>query len=301
MLPFVFVDESKLGPLHPYGILCALGFLAWDWAVMRQAKRRGLDRGDFRALTVWLLVVGTLFAWVVDGVFYHPPGHSVASSLASLQGFSSTGGVLGATVGAYVWRHVFVGRVGGKLRVMRRAEPEPMMPVADVIVSTWPLGWAIGRLGCAIIHDHPGVTVPKGTLASLFAVAWPRDATDGLHHVLGPIHVVTGGSDARFDLGLLEAILLGAIALGFSRTWRRGLRPGKYVAVGSIVYGAARFGLDFLRMHEGPNSDLRHAGLTFAQFFSLAIIALGVGVTLWMRGQPRESAGLATDAAEPAS
>jgi hypothetical protein len=43
VLPFVFLDESKLGPFHAFGLCIALGFFVWDWAVMRLAARRGLD------------------------------------------------------------------------------------------------------------------------------------------------------------------------------------------------------------------------------------------------------------------
>lgn len=276
MLPFVFFDESRMGPLHAYGIACALGFFAWDWAVMRQARRRGFDLADFRVLVVVAFVVGSIVAWLVDAVFYHPPGRSVASTLLSFQGFSSTGGIVGAVLGSLLWRKVWLGREDGRLRLRLRARPEPMLGPSDVIVSTWPLGWAFGRLGCALIHDHPGIAVPKGTLSSLFAVGWPTAPDDGVHHVLGPLHVVTGASSARFDLGLLECVLLFAISAMFARTWSRDMRPGHYVITGALVYGPARFALDFLRLEDEAGGDLRHLGLTFAQYFCVAIVGLAV-------------------------
>lgn len=276
MLPFVFFDESRMGPLHAYGIACALGFFAFDWAMMRQARRRGLDPADFRVLTVWMYVLGAFVAWLVDAVFYHPPGRSVTSTLLSFQGFSSTGGIVGAILAGVVWRHVWIGREEGALRVRRRVRPEPMLPPADVVVSTFPLGWAFGRLGCALIHDHPGIVVPKGTLSSLLAVGWPTGPEDGVHHVLGPLHVVTGASSARFDLGLLECLLLFAIAAWFSRRWSKARRLGDDVVAGSLVYGPIRFFLDFLRPEDGPGGDLRHLGLTFAQYFCIAIVGLAI-------------------------
>lgn len=278
MLPFVFFDESRMGPLHAYGLACALGFFAWDWAVMRQARRRGLDPADFRVLVLFILVLGTFTAWLVDAVFYHPADRSVTSTLLSFQGFSSTGGILGAILAGLLWHRVTVQRDGGRLRVVRRATPAPMLPPADVIVSTWPLGWAFGRLGCALIHDHPGLVVAKGTLSSLLAVNWPTGPEDGVHHVLGPLHVVTGASAARFDLGLLECVLLFAIAAGFARTWSKPARLGQAVIVGSLVYGPIRFLLDFLRPEDGPGGDLRHFGLTFAQYFCLAIVGLAIAL-----------------------
>lgn len=279
-----------MGPLHAYGIACALGFFAWEWAVMRQAARQevrgGLTAKDFRVLVLLVLVLGPFTAWLVDAVFYHPPGRSVTSTLLSFQGFSSTGGIVGAILAGLVWRRVTVTR--GPLRIVVRERPAPMLPAADVIVSTWPLGWAFGRLGCALIHDHPGIVVPRGTLSSLFAVGFPASAEDGIHHVWGPLHVVTGGSVARFDLGLLECVLLFAITLMFARTWSRPLRPGSYVITGSLVYGPIRFFLDFLRPEDGAGGDLRHGGLTFAQYFCLAIVVLAI--VLLVRRAPRGAA-----------
>jgi phosphatidylglycerol---prolipoprotein diacylglyceryl transferase len=281
VLPFVFLDETKLGPFHAFGLCVALAFFAFDWAIMKQAVRKGFDRADFRVLTLWVLGGGTLSAWMVDAIFYHPPGRSVVSTLFAFQGFSSTGAFIGAFLGGVVWRYLWIGKKDGKLRIAKREKPMALLPPADVFVSTWPIAFALGRLGCAITHDHPGVTVPKGTLGSLFAVAWPLGPEDGTDHVLGPIHVVTGGSTARFDLGLLDVFLLSAIAIGFMFTWKKELRTGTYVILGTLIYGPIRFCFDFLRLSDGPAGDLRHAGLTFAQYFCIAIIALGL--TLFVR------------------
>jgi phosphatidylglycerol:prolipoprotein diacylglycerol transferase len=292
VLPFVFLDESKLGPFHPYGLACALGFFLWDWAVMRFAERRGFDRADFRFCAIWVFAMGCFFAWWIDAVFYHPPGRSVTSTLFAFQGFSSTGAIVGATVGGLVWTRVFIGKVDGRWKIARREKPIAFLRVTEVVVATWPLGWACGRLGCALIHDHPGVTVAKGTLGSLLAVAWPTGPDDGTHHVLGPLHVVTGGSTARYDLGLLEFFILASIAIYFSTTWKKDWRLGSYTIVAGLVYGPLRFVLDFLRDHEGPGADLRHGGLTFAQYWSLAVI----GIALYLLAKRRRAA-----AAEPAA
>jgi len=281
VLPFVFATD--FGPFHPYGIACALGFFAWDWAVMRQAERRGFARADFRACTIWVFATGALFAWIVDAVFYHPPGRSVTSTLLAFQGFSSTGAIVGATVGGLVWCRLLVEKRDGRWRVARRAAPLSPLPMTEVIVSTWPLGWAFGRLGCAIIHDHPGVVVPKGTLGSLFALAWPTGPDDGVHHVFGPLHVVTGGSEARFDLGLLEFFVLAAIAAGFAATWKKDLRLGTYTIVGGLLYGPTRFFLDFLRAEDAAGGDMRHGGLTFAQYWSVGVVAIAIHLLLRRR------------------
>jgi phosphatidylglycerol:prolipoprotein diacylglycerol transferase len=292
MLPFVFLDESKLGPFHPFGLMIAFGFFAWDAVVMRRAVRYGLDRRDFRALTLWLCGMGTFMAWAVDAVFYHPEGAG-PSSLLSFQGFSNTGGFIGAVLGAAIWKYVRVWREGLRPRFERRAEPMRLMLVSEVIVSTWPIAFFFGRLGCALVHDHPGVAARPGTLGALFAVAWPIDANDGHHHVLGPLHVVWG-STLRYDLGVLECLYLGLVALAFAATFRLRFRPWTYTAAGCLLYAPVRFSLDFLRLADtASGGDARHLGLTFAQWWAVAVFSLGL-LFAWLS---RRSEGLLPPAA----
>lgn len=275
MIPFVAIDESKIAPFHPFGVCAAIAFFVLDWAVMKLAARRGYDRADFRVLVVALFVFGWGFAWVINALFYTPdPGQS----RFSLQGFSSTGAIVGATVAGVLWSRVQLRKEDGAWKMSRRARPQPLLPLSEVIIGVWPAGWAIGRLGCALIHDHVGRAVSPGTLGSLIAVGFPRSADDGVHHVFGPLHVISGASDLRFDLGLLELIVLAPIAIGFALTWKKNVAMGTYTIVGALVYGPLRFLLDFLRAEEGVTADARHAGLTFAQYWSLAVVALGIAL-----------------------
>ena len=164
-----------------------------------------------------------------------------------------------------------------------------MLPVSEVVLATWPVAWAIGRLGCALVHDHVGAAVAPGTLGSLVAIGFPRGAGDGVDHVLGPIHVVTGGSDVRFDLGFLELLILTPLAIGFAFTWKKNVAMGTYTIISTLVYGPLRFLLDFLRPESGPSGEARHAGLTFAQYWSLAVVALGVVLLLRrLRARPAQ-------------
>lgn len=292
MLPFVFLDESKLGPFQPYGLACALGFFLWDWAVMRLAVRRGLDRADFRVCVVWVLALGAIFAKGIDAIFYHP--ETSAGVGFTLGGFSSTGGILGATVGAFIWSRVHIRKEDGRWKASRRADRQ-LLEAAEVIVATWPIAFACGRLGCALIHDHPGARVAKGKLASLFAVAWPLGPEDGTDHVLGPLHVVTGASTARYDLGLLELFLLAGLAIYFATTWNKGWKLGSYTIVAGLVYAPLRFVLDFLREEEGLLGDARHAGLTFAQYWCVAVIVVAIYLLVLRRSAGRPEPDVVTD------
>jgi phosphatidylglycerol:prolipoprotein diacylglycerol transferase len=294
VLPFVAIDESKIAPFHPFGVCCALAFFFWDWALMKAALRRGFERTDVRVLTIVLGVFGWGFAWGVDALFYRSGGSAPGSG----PGLSSTGAIVGATVASISWCFLRIAKDErtGRWAIRRRERSHPLLALSEVILSTYPMAWAIGRLGCALIHDHVGKSVSPGTLGSLFAVGFPRSAEDGVHRAFGPLHLVTGGTDLRFDLGLLEFLFLVVLGGAFMLTWKRSVRMGTYTMIGALAYGPFRFFLDFLRVEEGITGDARHGGLTFAQYWSLAVIALGVVLLLRRK---RLAAPETTPAPEP--
>ncbi|MBX3232794.1 MAG: prolipoprotein diacylglyceryl transferase [Labilithrix sp.] len=270
MIPFIGIDDSKLAPFHPYGIMVAIAFFVGEWAMMRFAVKRGYDRGDFRVCFILLGVFGWFFAWLVDVLFYRLD--HLEQGVSALQGFSSTGAIAGAFLGGFFWTRYDLR--GWKLT--KRETPHALLPLTEVVLATWPIPFAFGRVGCALIHDHVGASAVPGTLGSLFAVGFPRDASDGVHHVFGPVHLVTGASDLRYDLGLLEVLVLGPLALAFARMWNKPVPMGNYTIIASLVYGPVRFILDFLRASEGPSGEARQGGLTFAQYFSIGIVVLAI-------------------------
>jgi len=136
-----------------------------------------------------------------------------------------------------------------------------LLPYADALAFSFPFGWALGRLGCALINDHPG------KLTNFFlGVRYP----DGVRH----------------DLGLYEMLLtmiLAGIFLLFERprqsggVEKQGVIPAEagiqttknfYLVFLGLWYGVTRFFLDFLRINEP-----RLLGLTPGQYFSLILVA----------------------------
>jgi phosphatidylglycerol:prolipoprotein diacylglycerol transferase len=114
-------------------------------------------------------------------------------------------------------------------------------------------GFAIGRLGCSLVHDHPGRAVAPDTWLALGP--WPDGAW-------------------RHDLATIElAGLVVVAAVVFARRgWHRA-PPGQLTGAVAITYGVGRFALDFLRA-----ADARYLGLTPAQLACLAFVAGG----LWL-------------------
>ncbi len=175
-----------------------------------------------------------------------------------------------------MWKYFDVRRKGVLPAFARRPEPLPLLPVAEIMMATFPVTWVLARLGCALVHDHPGRLAASG---SWLALAWPTGPEDGLVHALGPLRYVYG-STSRYDLGLIEAFLTIPLALALATTWRRPVRLGSYSAVVCLTYAPVRFVLDFLRATDVPEADRRYASLTFAQWFCVGMFAAGVAVVV---------------------
>ena len=183
-------------------------------------------------------MAGLVSAHLVHLLLYHPEELRSGGLLQVLKvwdGLSSMGGLLGGVLAAVVFF-----RVRGL----------DFSQYADAFALGIAPGWAIARLGCFSVHDHPGV------LTSFFlAVRFP----DG----------------ARHDLGLYDALVLFGLTLLLYGLARRQLLAGRLLAVLAVGYGAARFALDFLRARDVAYADARYLGLTPAQYACVLLVVYG--------------------------
>jgi len=167
-------------------------------------------------------------------------------------GMSSIGGFAGAAIlGLYAIRRY-------KMDVWR---------YGDVAMYSTVPGWAIGRIGCFLIHDHPGKL-------SDFFLAVEMNMTP---------HLTTELIEARHDLGLYDSLLSFAIT-GLFVWWNRKKRfDGFFLGWTCILYFLPRFFLDFLRATDvGTWSDTRYLQLTPAQYGSIMLVIVGTWI-LWTR------------------
>lgn len=277
MIPYLHVPPLHVGPLtlHPFGLLVAIAVLVGTSLASWRARRLGVDASDLGGFITSVLAFGFVGGHVIDALLYRPadviarPLHL----LAIWDGQGSFGGFLGAGLGALAWKHLEAAPRWPWVR--RREAPRAILPLADVLLSVFPVAWIFGRMGCAVAHDHPGA---RASADAIFAVAYgPADAA---HVVAGPLGIeLRSGSAPRYDLGLLEcmfAIALGAVLIA---SWRRRLPTGFYVGAVPLAYAPVRFALDFLRVAEADGGDARYAGLTPAQW---SCIALGLFAAVFL-------------------
>lgn len=250
MIPYLAFATFAIGPLsiHVWGIFVALGFLFAGFMAARFAKQRGENPEIIWDLVLWMIVAG-MVGGRLGHVLFYDPAYYVAHPVEIFEiwkgGLSVYGGfILGAIVAVCRLRrqHVDVWRY------------------ADIVAFGLPFGKWIGRIGCFLIHDHPGT------------------ATDFVLGVQYPDGVT------RHDLGLylsINGFVLAMLMLWLSRKERP---TGFYLAVFSIWYGVVRFGLDVLRV-----IDVRYFGLTPGQYFSMALFIFGIGTAVWITKRSKKA------------
>jgi phosphatidylglycerol---prolipoprotein diacylglyceryl transferase len=270
VIPYFELPSLHVGPftLQAFGLFAALGVYAAARLAVREAARHGLDPRPVSEFAVWGVAAGVLTGHAAHLLLYHQEELSDWRRVLSFwEGLSSMGGLLGGVLAAVVY--------------FRRARVR-LDDYGDSFALGIAPGWGIARIGCFVIHDHPGVKT-----SFPLAVHFPERA-----------EAVLGFSGTRHDLGLYDALALFAFAVVLYLLDRRGLARGRLLAVLALLYGTSRFLFDFLRASDVPYPDARYLGLTPAQYSCLALWAYAAWKLSAARRRARgvEDAGAGTGA-----
>ena len=278
MIPAIEVYTWKMGPVafHAFGFLVTLGIFVGYLLARMRAKRFGVDPKDLSSFLRWMFVAAFIFAHMLDEIFYHPEALQQPWTLLFIwDGLSSYGGFIGTIVGGLLW--AFVDSAPSFPFFKIRTTHKPLLAISDLVASVFPAGWVFGRMGCAVVHDHPG-SPSHSPLAVQFGFGPTTDyGLFALHH----------GVDPRYDLGLLECLFMIVIAIAFAFLWRMKLPLGSYLVALCIVYPPVRFVLDFMRASDEDGGDLRYLHLTPAQWACFAFFLVGVVLAVVLRRTPR--------------
>lgn len=242
MIPYIKFTSFAIGPItiQVWGLMVALGIVAAVLLMRNYTKKYLLSEEVMIDMALWAIVSGFIFARFFHVVFYNLE-YYLQNPDEILKfwhgGASSLGGFFGALLAIYIFVKV------------RRFSWKEIVPYFDIgALGLW-LGWGVGRIGCFLIHDHPGT----------------------LTHFIGAVDFPTG---ARHDLGLYESLVGWILFIVFALLFK-GLvkRSWGYVAAySSIAYAVIRFGLDFLRATDLPGSDARYWYLTPAQWGMIVVV-----------------------------
>lgn len=237
MIPWIASYTFQIGPVtfQTWGTLVALGFLVGTYIAYRRAKSKGLDAKHIPDIAFWIFVAAFIGARAFHVLFYDP-SHYLAQPIDAinpmLPGYSMFGGFIGAAIAFFIF--------------MRRYALD-WIAYADAIIWGLPWGCGVGRIGCFLIHDHPG------TLTNF---------------VLG---VKYSDGETRHDLGLYLSLIGFATGILFLWLNRKRREPGFWFGMYMIIEGLSRLVLDFYRI-----ADVKYLGLTPTQYLAIPMLILGI-------------------------
>ncbi len=248
----LIADLPVIGPLklQVFGPLVAAGVILGYQRCLHYAKKKDVDEFISRDMMFWVLVTGFVISHWVSVLFYFP--EDVAANPLVLvmiwNGLSSVGGFFGALVGMFWYLH---------------RQKQPILVYADMLIYGLLVGFTMGRLGCSLVHDHPGSVVDASHV--LAVGPWP----DGQY---------------RLDLGLLEFLYLVPVTLfiHYVFDWVKA-RPGKLVGTVCLLYAPYRFLLDTMR-----EKDKLYLGLTTAHYATLIILSIGLYLVFIRKSKPED-------------
>jgi len=246
-----YVDVPTVGGIQVFGVSVFAAIGGGLVVALYQARRAKLPENVFMGM-IAALTVGALFgAHVFDVAWYRwaEAAEDPRIWVRVHDGISLFGALLVIVGGMLVWS-----------RVLGLAPA----PTADATALAVLVAITIGRIGCALVHDHPGVPT-----SSPLGIDFPPWRTQHLGFPDG----------ARLhDVGLEELLAMIPLTAAAWALARRGLRAGLLASLAAMTYASVRFALDFLRI------EPVRAGLTGGQWGSLVLFVIGLaGFALVLR------------------
>lgn len=272
MLPFLEHPTWSIGPLtiHAFGVSVAAAVWYGFTAAQRRFTDLKLNANIGQQLGTWMLAGGILGAHLFSVLFYFPSKlrEDPWLILRLWEDISSFGGMVGGVLGAILF---FV------VRMPERTWSE-RLAYLDAVAFVFPGALAIGRIGCALAHDHPG-SVSAFPLAISLNPDTAQAFVQALYADAGRALPTDFANLGFHDLGLYECLYLALVVVPAFGYLNRRTRPaGFYIAAFGALYLPVRFALDSLRI-----ADARYVGLTPAQWLAAILLFVLPLVTLGRR------------------
>jgi phosphatidylglycerol:prolipoprotein diacylglycerol transferase len=278
----MFPELFRIGtfPINTYGVLLALAFLVALIVAARLATRDQLPRERIYDLGLWMLLAALIGSKVLM-LWTEPAYRENPWQLFSLDFLRSGGVFYGGLIGAILTGYL-----------LSRRYKLPWWKTADAFAPGIALGQSIGRLGCF----SAGCCWGKPT-----TLPWGVHFTEQGHEITGvPIY------DEQFNpLHLHPTQLYEAFAtllFFFFLIWlhRRKRFSGQVILFYMVLYGAARFLIEFLR--DDPRGDIAGlttmTGLSTSQMISLIVGIAGLIILVLRWRRANGDGGSVAEAAE---
>jgi phosphatidylglycerol---prolipoprotein diacylglyceryl transferase len=268
MIPVLF----HFGPLtvYSFGMMMAFGFLAADYVIRLECKRRGFDL-DYSSSVVIAAAVAGIVGSRIYAIADDLPTYLAdpKSMIFSGSGFVFYGGMIGGILGAYL--------VSRWYRIS-------FAVTADMCAPALAIGQAIGRQGCQLAGDGDWGLPSKLPWAMAYPraiVGWNADTVLKLDDHYRLVSGYFPGVRVH-PAPIYETILyLGVFAILWSMR-KRSEPAGRLMYWYLLLAGFCRFMVEFVRI----NPRVFH-GLSEAQLIAFAMMVLGaIALALTAKRKP---------------
>jgi phosphatidylglycerol:prolipoprotein diacylglycerol transferase len=255
--PFLVRFSDNFG-IRYYGLAYLLGFFG-AWWLLRTYHRQGQSPFDGHAIAdlMTYVILGVLVGGRLGYFLLYQTAAVAADPFVVFRvwegGMASHGGFIGVTIAMAWWS---------------RQQKVSLFRVSDLISTVTPLGLMLGRIANFINGELPGkpASVP-------WAVIFPGNELDrGLATAL-----------PRHPSQLYQAALEGGLLLAWMqwRFWRTSaaLRPAQLTGEFLLGYAGLRMIGEVFRE---PDASLLF-GLSRGSFYSIFLVAAGIGLIAWSR------------------
>ena len=268
--------------LRWYALAYIVGLIAGWWLIARALARPALWAGNNAPMPpekaeglLTAVILGVILGGRLGYVVFYQPGYYLqhpGEILALWQGgMAFHGGLIGVAVAAWLFCKI------------NKVSP---LSVADAMSMVVAIGLGLGRVANFINAELWGRPSDAP-----WAVIFPGEAAQACTGPVGIVMTDLGAMCARHPSQLyqagLEGLAMGAILLWLA--WGRGWlkRPGALTGMFFILYGLARFAVEFVRQPDAQfvtaDNPIGFAyalspelGLTMGQILSLPMIMLGL-------------------------
>lgn len=240
MIPYPEISplEVSFVTISPFFVCVGIGIVVGFYSTLDRAKALGLDATIMYRMAIWVILC-SFFSAHIFAMLLDYPGRLLEKPWELFYiwaPLSSVGGFIGAIAVVFIFSRLY--------RISHLA-------YSDALIWGFIPGWVFGRLGCFLVHDHPGI--PS---TFMLAVQYPNGA--------------------RHDLGLYELLFTLLILWPLSRfIGKKTSAHGLLTAIMAIFYMSVRFVLDFLRASDGiPGAEPRFGILTQAQWVCMPLLVV---------------------------
>jgi phosphatidylglycerol:prolipoprotein diacylglycerol transferase len=256
MIPVLF----HIGPLavYSYGMMMALGFLAADYVITLECRRRGITTEYASSIVVWAAIIGIASSRILDIINNFPTYWADPKSMIlSGSGFVWYGGLFGGILATYL---------------VSRYYKITFLKTIDMCAPALAIGQAIGRIGCQLSGDGDWGLPSKLPWAMSYPhaiVGWNSQTVLKLNAQGQLVSGFFPGVRVH-PAPIYEAILYTGVFFVLWSLRGKGLADGRLFYLYLILAGAARFLVEFVRIN--PRIFM---GLSEAQLIGIGMVIFG--------------------------